>query len=193
MGSSVFSPRGSGAMRVVFSPVLPKQIHAWSSFQNFVAQWVHCLGRWKKKGWRAGGLWEPWGPWGCPGTLTAAEGNLFPNPKGPLKLVTLYLSLLLLFSRSVVSDSLWPHGLQHAKLPCPSPSPRVCSSSCLLSGWCHPTISFSVIPFSFCLQSFPSSGSFLMSWLFTSGGQSIAAVSHQIKEQAKFLKTGLST
>ena len=82
--------------------------------------------------------------------------------------------LLLLFSRSVVSDSLWPHGLQHARLPCPSLSPRVCSNSCPLSQWCHPTISFSVVPFS-CLQSFPESRSFPMSQLFTSGGQSIGA------------------
>ena len=63
------------------------------------------------------------------------------------------------------------HGLEHAKLPCPSPSPRVCSNSCPLSRWCHPTFS-SVIPFSSCLQSFPASGSFLMSWLFASHGQS---------------------
>ena len=81
--------------------------------------------------------------------------------------------LLLLFSRSIVSDSLQPHGLQHASLPCPSLSPRICSNSCPLSGWCHPTISSSVIPFSSCLQSFPASGSFLMSWLFASGGQNI--------------------
>ena len=79
------------------------------------------------------------------------------------------------FSRSVVSGSLWPHGLQHARLPCPSPTPRACSNACLLSPWCHPTISSSVIPFSFCLQSFPASGSFLIIWLFTSGGQSIGA------------------
>ena len=71
--------------------------------------------------------------------------------------------------------SLWPHGLQHARLPCTSPTPRVCSNSCPLSPWCHPTISSSVIPFSSCLQSFPASGSFLMIWLFTSGGQSIGA------------------
>ena len=82
--------------------------------------------------------------------------------------------LLLLFIHSVVSDSLWPHGLQHARLPCPSPSPRACSNSCPLSQWCHPTILSAVIPFSF-LQSFPASGSFLMSQLFTSGGQSTAA------------------
>ena len=75
------------------------------------------------------------------------------------------------FSHSVVSDSLWPHGLQHTKLPCPSPTPGACSNSCPLSQWCHPTISSSVIPFSSCLQSFPASGSFQMSQLFTSGGQ----------------------
>ena len=82
---------------------------------------------------------------------------------------------LLLFSRSVMSSSLWPHGLQHARLPCPSPSPGVCSNSCPLSWWCLPTISSSVIPFSSCLQSFPASGSFLLSQLFASGGQSIGA------------------
>ena len=68
-----------------------------------------------------------------------------------------------------------PHGLQHARLPCPSPSPRVCSDSCPLRRWCHPTISSPVVPFSSHLQSFPASGSFLMSQLFTSGGQSIRA------------------
>ena len=77
------------------------------------------------------------------------------------------------FSRSVVSDSLQPHGLQHARLPCPSPTPGVYSNSCPLSWWCHPTISSSVIPFSYCLQSFPTSGSFPMSQFFASGGQSI--------------------
>ena len=81
----------------------------------------------------------------------------------------------LLFSCSVVSDSLWLHGLQHARLLCPSLSPRTCSNSCPLSRWCHPTISFSVIPFSSCPQSFPASGSFQMSQLFESGGQSIGA------------------
>ena len=79
-----------------------------------------------------------------------------------------------LFSYSVVSDYLWPHGLQHARLPCP-PSPRVRSNSCPLSQWCHPTISSSVAPFFFCLQSFPASGFFPKSQLFASGGQSIGA------------------
>ena len=72
-----------------------------------------------------------------------------------------------------MSDSLQPHGLQYARLPCPSPTPRVYSNSCPLSQWCHPTISSSVIPFSSHLQSFPVSGSFPMSWFFASGGQSI--------------------
>ena len=67
------------------------------------------------------------------------------------------------FSRSVVSDSLWPQGRQHTRLPCSSPTPGACSNSCPSSRWCHPTISSSVIPFSSCLQSFPASGSFLMS------------------------------
>ena len=69
--------------------------------------------------------------------------------------------------------TLWLHGLQHARPPCPSPTPRVYPNSCALSRWCHPTISSSVIPFSSCLQSFPASGSFQMSQLFTSGFQSI--------------------
>ena len=76
------------------------------------------------------------------------------------------------FSHSVVSDSLSPHGLQHARPPCPSPTPGIDSNSCPLSQWCHPTISSSVVPFSSHLQSFPASGSFQMSQFFTSGGQS---------------------
>ena len=76
---------------------------------------------------------------------------------------------------SVMSNSLWPHELQHTRLPYPSSSPRVCSKSCPLSWWCHPTISSSVILFSSCLQSFPASESFLMSQLFASGSQSIGA------------------
>ena len=80
----------------------------------------------------------------------------------------------LLFSRSVVSDSLWSRGLQHTRPPCPSPTPRVYSNSCPSNLWCHPTISSSVIPFP-CPQSFPASGSFPVSRLFPSGGQSIGA------------------
>ena len=81
----------------------------------------------------------------------------------------------LLFRHSVPPDSLRPYGLQRVRLPCLSPSPGDCSNACLLSRWCHPTISSSVVPFSSCLQSFPASGSFQMSQLFTSGGQSTGA------------------
>ena len=79
------------------------------------------------------------------------------------------------FSRSVVSDSLWSCGLQHARLPWPSPIPKICSNWCPLSLWCHLTISSSVIPFSFRLQSFPVLGPFPVNEFFTSGGQSIGA------------------
>ena len=72
-----------------------------------------------------------------------------------------------------MSDSLWPHGMQHARLPCPLPTPRACSNSCPSSQWCHITISSSVVPFSSCLQSFPASGSFQMSQLSASDGQNI--------------------
>ena len=83
--------------------------------------------------------------------------------------------LLLLFSHLVVFNSLWPHGLQHSRLPCPFPSATACSNSSPLSQWCPPTISSSVIPFSSCLQSVAASGSFQMSQLFTSDGQRIGA------------------
>ena len=82
----------------------------------------------------------------------------------------LHSFFLIQFGHSVASDSLWPHGLQHTRLPCLSPTPGACSNSCPSSWWCHPTISS---PFYSCPQSFPSLGSFLMSVLFTSGGQSI--------------------
>ena len=75
----------------------------------------------------------------------------------------------MLFSHSIMSDSLQPHGVQHTRLPCPSLSPGAYSNSCPLSRWCHPAVSSSVVPFSSCLQSFPSSGSFLMSQLFATG------------------------
>ena len=79
------------------------------------------------------------------------------------------------FSFSVVSESLRPHGLQHTRFPCPSPTPWACSNSCPLSCWCYPTISSSVVPFSSCLQSFSASRSFPMSQFFTSDSQSIGA------------------
>ena len=80
--------------------------------------------------------------------------------------------MVVVFSGSVVSNPLWPHGLQHPSLSCSSPSPGACSNSCPLSQWCYLTILSSVAPFSSCFQSFPASRSFLMSWLL-SGGQSI--------------------
>ena len=79
-----------------------------------------------------------------------------------------------LFSCSVVFDSLQPHGLQHTRLPCPLPAPGACSNSCQSSRWCHPIFSSSVVPFFSCLQSFPASGAFPVSQFFASGGQSIA-------------------
>ena len=81
--------------------------------------------------------------------------------------------LLIQFSRSVMSNPLWPHGLQHGRIPCPSPTPRVYPNQCPSSQWCHPTISSSVGPFSSCLQSFPELGSFQMNRFFTSCSQSI--------------------
>ena len=91
-----------------------------------------------------------------------------------LKFSNIKMIFMSQFSRSVTSDTLWPHGLQHARLPCPSPTPGACSDSCLSSRWCHPTISSSVITFS-CLQSCLASGSFPMSQFFASGGQSSVA------------------
>ena len=119
-----------------------------------------------------------WGKW----TLWIFPGRLAFKPRSALAMHDFgqaisftVLFTLVQFSHSVVSDSLWHHGLQHAKLPCPSPTPGACSNSCASSRWCHPTISSSAISFSSCLQSFPASGSFPMSQLFTWDGQSIGA------------------
>ena len=90
-------------------------------------------------------------------------------------LLNLFCFFSVQFSCSVMSHSFWPHGLQHARLPCPLPAPEACSNLCPLSQWCHPTIASSVISFSPCLQSFPASGSFPVSQLFESGGQTIGA------------------
>ena len=94
-------------------------------------------------------------------------------PRLRSNLTNQYFLLIQMFSHSVVSSSLRPHEQQHTRPPCPSPTPRVYSNSCPLSWWCHPMTSSSVIPFSFCFQSFPASGSFPMSHFFTSRGQSI--------------------
>ena len=100
------------------------------------------------------------------------------------------------FSRSVMSDSLQPHKLQHARPPCPSPTPRIHPNSCASSWWCHPAISSSVVPFSSCLQSLPASGSFPVSQLFTWGGQSIGSFHFSISPSNEypgtdFLQNGL--
>ena len=100
-------------------------------------------------------------------------GNI--SEKSHVKRVSFSQLNLLLFSRLVLSESLQLHGLQHARLSCPSVSPRVFSDLCPLSQWCHPTISSSVVPFFSCLQSFPASRSFSMSQFFASGSQSIRA------------------
>ena len=97
---------------------------------------------------------------------TSPRGLKFYLQKNPV-----HQLLSLLFSHSVTFNSLWPHGLQHGRLPCLSPASRACSNSCALSLWCRSTISSSVGPFSSCLQSFPASRSFLMIWLFRSGDQ----------------------
>ena len=111
-------------------------------------------------------LWgRKWSP--CP----------IPPPSSILEILSflLFTRLSVQFSHSVMSDFLRPHGLQHSRLPCPSPTPRARSNSCPSSRWCHPTISSPVIPFFSFLQSFTASRSFLVSQLFVSGGQSIGA------------------
>ena len=126
---------------------------------------------------------EPWSPAlaggfftteppGKPSPSLFVPGKFIP-PDFPLASLIFLLSLSSVqFRGSVVSDSLWPHGLQHTRPPCPLPTSGLYSNSCPLSQWCYPTISSPVIPFS-CLQSFPASGSFPRSQFFTSGGQSI--------------------
>ena len=99
--------------------------------------------------------------------------SLHPSVHCSLKII--HNTLLFLFSPSVVSDSLQPHGLQQARPPCPSSFPGVCSNSCPLSQGRRPIVSSSVVPFTSCLLSFPASGSFLMSLLFASDGQSVGA------------------
>ena len=95
--------------------------------------------------------------------------------RGPAPNMNLHDAILCCCSVTKSCLTLQPHRLQHIRLPCPSPSPRACSNSGPLSRWCHPTISFSVTPFSSCFQSFAASGSFPASQFFTSGGQSIGA------------------
>ena len=127
---------------------------------------------WKQGGWSCLLTWQP-----------LPRGNrtgLDSSPLWELTWVTKFCQLVsqsVQFSHSVVSNTLRARGLQHARLPCPSPTPGACSHLCPLSQWCHPTISSSVVPFSSCLQYFPASGSFPVSQFFASGGQSFGAAS----------------
>ena len=101
----------------------------------------------------------------------------------------LYLLRIVKFSSVQSLSRVWllqPHGLQHSRLPCPSPAPRACSNSCPSSWWCHPTILSSVVPFSSHLRSFPASGPFPMSQCFTSGGQSIGSFSFSISPSNEY-------
>ena len=103
------------------------------------------------------------------------NGSSRKSSSSSLGLIWMHSFLSVQFSSSVVSNSLWPPGLQNARLPCPSPTLGDQSNSCPSSQWCHPTILSSVVPFTSCLQSFPASWSFQMSQFFASGGQSIEA------------------
>ena len=121
-------------------------------FRNMMSRWASCL--------------KPKGNWGKSWkillrSIVSSEDVEDHKGKASVQL-----------SRSVVSDSLWPHESQHTRPPCPSPTPGVYSNSCPSSRWCHPAISYSVVPFSSCPQSLPASGSSPMSQLFASGGQS---------------------
>ena len=109
----------------------------------------------------------------CLNSKITVDGDCIQEIKGLLLFGRKAMTNLIQFSCSVVFNSLWPHGMQHSWLPCPSPTPGAYSNSCPSNRWCHPTISSSVIPFSSCLQSFPASGSFPMSQFFPSGGQNI--------------------
>ena len=142
---------------------------------GMVTLWIHCT-------WGHQALGTSWCNalgntvhlWNIRDKKQETESNQLGKLDYGLRVTELFIILLLLlFSCSVMSDSLRPHGLQHARLPCPSTSPGACSSSCPLSWWCHPTILSSVVPVSSCPQSFSASGSFPMSQFFPSGGQSI--------------------
>ena len=164
LGKSSWGRTGSGAWRVV--PPWGEGVGLLNSrFRQSLVSWSWW--------WKEPVRWWPSVPeksvWGAPATEwdRAATGG----PAGAKhRCIRVWISSVQ-FSSSVVSDSA-THGLQHARSPCPSPTPGVYPISCPLSRWCHPTISSSVVPFS-CLQSFPASGSFPMSQLFPSGGHQL--------------------
>ena len=155
----------------------------WDHWMASLTQWTWVWANFRRW-WKAGSLvcCNPWGHKESD-TNERLKNNKFKNIRRKCKTVSegfkmnqQYLAVhSVQFSCSGMSDSLQHHGLQHARLPCPSPAPGVCSDSCPSSRWCHPIISTSVVPFSSCLQSFPASGSFLRSQFFKSGGQRAGA------------------
>ena len=145
-------------------------------------EWPHCRrekkGMWLDSRWTRQNYspepsqdWAPEGRRGSPGGIQGSQGRM-PRQGFLSDSSEQRQDSSVQFSHSVMSDPLQTHELQHVRPPCPSPTPGVYPNSCPLSWWCHPTISSSVIPFSSCPQSFPASGSFQMSQLFASGGQS---------------------
>ena len=143
-----------------------REKHAGLGFVNLVSQNLY-LPRFPLPTWSWVVLRQKWRKWWRAAVIVSHHALMLSWSQNFLLLCSVQ------FSHSVVPDSLQPHGLQHSRPPCLSPTPGVYSHSSPLSWWCHPTISSSVVPFSSHLQSFPASGSFQMSQLFPSGGQSI--------------------
>ena len=150
----------------VYSQVIQLYIYIYGDIYLFFFSWPHHMACWI--------LSSLTRDWTCPPLLEVQNLNKL-DCQGSLSNTYIHICIFssIQFSCSVVSDSLQPHELQHARPPCPSPTPGIYSNSCLLSQWCLPTISSFVVPFSSHLQSFSASGSFPMSQLFASGGQSI--------------------
>ena len=129
------------------------------------------------------GTEDPYSPWGCKELGMTVKLSTYIHTESANEICLTSFTMIkedvqekqcsVQLSNSFVSDSLWPHGLQHTRPPCPLPAWRAWSNSCPSSQCCHTTISSSVVPFSSCLQSFPTSGSFQMSQFFTPGGQRI--------------------
>ena len=151
--SSPFPPPSSGILSFILPPLA-------SSICQLLFMWFYQLLAF-------GGF--------CPRKAVKVKKRLFCSFLLRVFCWTIFRYISVQFSHSVISNSLWLHGLQHARLPCPSPTPGGCSNSCPSGQWCHPTISSTVVSFSSCLLSFPASGSFPMSQFFASGGQSIGA------------------
>ena len=140
-------------------------------YRHHATSWVSQITHSRRSSGKSGHFWL-WGAHEPHRTSYPMAGQCFASSEIPKPPQYDSTPALVLFRLSVMSNSSWPHGLQHARPPCPSPSPGVCLNSCPLSHWCHPTISSSAVPFSSFPQSFPASGSFPMSQLFPSHGQS---------------------